>query len=60
MSLKWFHIVFVSLSVILTVWFGLWGLFNHQVVLGAVSLGASVGLVLYGNHFLATVRKFGV
>ena len=60
MSLKWFHVVFISLSVILSVWFGVWGLFNHQVVLGIFSLGASAGLVLYANHFLATVRKFGV
>ena len=60
MSLKWFHIVFISLSVMLSVWFGIWGLFNHQAVLGGLSLGASVGLVLYGNHFLGKVRKLGV
>jgi hypothetical protein len=60
MSLKWFHIVFISLSVVLSVWFGVWGLFNDQVVLGAISLGASAGLVVYGNHFLAKIRKLGV
>lgn len=60
MSLKWFHIVFVSLSVLLSVWFGIWGLFNHEIVLGIVSLGASVGLVVYGNYFLAKLRKLGV
>jgi hypothetical protein len=60
MSLKWFHIVFISLSVLLSVWFGIWGLFNHQIVLGIVSLGASVGLVIYGNYFLGKLRKLGV
>lgn len=60
MSLKWFHVVFISLSMLLSVWFGIWGLFNHQVVLGIVSLGASVGLVIYGNYFLGKVRKLGV
>ena len=60
MSLKWFHIVFISLSVLLSLWFGIWGLFNEQVVLGIVSLGASVGLVLYGNYFRAKARKLGV
>jgi hypothetical protein len=60
MSLKWFHIVFISLSVVLSLWFGLWGLFNDQVVLGVISLGASAGLVVYGNHFLAKIRKLGV
>ena len=51
MSLKWFHIVFISLSVLLSLWFGVWGLFNQQIVLGIVSLGASAGLVVYGNYF---------
>jgi hypothetical protein len=60
MSLKWFHIVFISLSVILSLWFGVWGLFNEQVVLGILSLGASAGLVLYGNHFMDKLRKLGV
>lgn len=60
MSLKWFHIVFISLSVVLSVWFGIWGLFNDQVVLGILALAASAGLVVYGNHFLAKVRKLGV
>ena len=60
MSLKWFHIVFISLSVILSLWFGVWGLFNEQVVLGILSLGASAGLVLYGNHFMGKLRKLGV
>ena len=60
MSLKWFHIVFISLSVILSVWFGVWGLFNNQVPLGVIALAASAGLVVYGNHFLAKIRKLGV
>ena len=60
MSLKWFHIVFVTLSVILSVWFGVWGLFNEQLALGVLSLVASVGLVLYGNRFVAKVRKLDV
>ena len=60
MSLKWFHIVFISLSVILSLWFGVWGLFNRQVALGVVSLAASAGLVLYGNHFMIKLRKLGV
>jgi hypothetical protein len=60
MSLKWFHVVFITLSVLLSLWFGVWGLFNQQIVLGIASLGASVGLVLYGNHFLAKVRKFSL
>jgi hypothetical protein len=60
MSLKWFHIVFVSLSVMLSLWFGIWGLFNEQIALGIVSLAVSAGLVVYGNYFLGKVRKLGV
>ena len=60
MSLKWFHIVFVSLSVVLSLWFGIWGLFNEHIVLGVISLAASAGLVVYGNYFLSKLRKLGV
>ncbi len=60
MSLKWFHIVFITLSVVLSVWFGVWALVNQQIPLGIVSLSASIGLVLYGNYFLAKARKLGV
>ncbi len=60
MSLKWFHIVFITLSMLLSVWFGIWGLFNEQIPLGIVSLAGSAGLVVYGNHFLGKLRKFRV
>ena len=60
MSLKWFHVTFISLSVLLSLWFGIWGLFHRQVVLGLISLAASAGLVVYGNYFLGKVRKLGV
>jgi hypothetical protein len=58
MSLKLFHIVFISLSMVLSLGFGVWGLFNGQVALGGVSLAASAGLVVYGNYFLAKARRF--
>jgi hypothetical protein len=60
MSLKWFHITFITLSMLVSLGFGVWGLFNHQVVLGIASLAASAGLVVYGNYFLGKVRKLGV
>jgi hypothetical protein len=56
---KWFHIVFISLSVLLSLWFGVWGLFNRQIALGIVSLGASVGLGLR-NHFMSKLRKLSM
>ena len=60
MSLKWFHIVFVSLSMLVSLGFGVWGLFHQHVVLGIVSLISSAGLVVYGNYFLGKTRKLGV
>ncbi len=60
MSLKWFHIVFIALSMLLSLGFGVWGLFNQHVVLGVVSMAASAGLVVYGNYFLGKARKLGV
>ena len=53
MSLKWFHIVFISLSMLISVAFGIWGLVNNQVVLGTASLLGSAALCVYGNYFLA-------
>ena len=41
MSLKWFHIVFITLSMLLSLGVGVWGLFNHFVALGLVSLAGS-------------------
>jgi hypothetical protein len=60
MSLKWFHIVFISLSVLVSLGFGLWGLFNQQAVLGVASLLVSAGLCVYGNYFLGKVRRLHV
>ena len=60
MSLKWFHIVFISLSMLVSIAFGVWGLFNQQVTLGIVSLVGSAGLCVYGNYFLGKARRLGV
>ena len=56
MSLKWFHIVFISLSMLVSIAFGVWGLFNHQITLGLISLAGSAALCVYGNYFLGKVR----
>lgn len=60
MSLKWFHIVFVSLSMLVSLGFGVWAFFNQHVLLGVASLGASAGLVVYGNYFIGKARRLGV
>ena len=60
MSLKWFHIVFITLSTLLLIGFGVWGLFNQHVALGIGSLAASAGLCVYGNYFLQKARRLGL
>ena len=60
MSLKWVHIFFISLAVIVAVGFGLWGLLNDYVLLGILSLVVAAGLVVYGKYFLRKARKIGL
>jgi hypothetical protein len=57
MSLKWFHIVFITLSTLTLLGFGVWGLFNQYAVMGVASLAASAALCVYGNYFLQKVRS---
>ena len=60
MSLKWFHIVFIVLSMLVSLGFGVWAVFNQHMMLGVLSLGASAGLVVYANYFVRKARKLGV
>jgi hypothetical protein len=60
MSLKWFHVVFITLSTLLLIGFGVWALFNQRVALGIASLACSAGLCVYGNYFLQKARRMGL
>jgi hypothetical protein len=60
MSLKWFHIVFISLSMLMGIAIGIWGLFNHFIVLGLASLASSAALCVYGTYFLRKAREAGL
>lgn len=65
MSLKAFHIVFITSAVILAVFLGGWCLFEffthtHRIgdlLLGLLSLAGSVGLVVYGRYFLKKLKN---
>lgn len=64
MSLKAFHIVFVSATVLLALGIGVWGL-NHyfqeggnlNLALGAGSLVTAVLLGVYGRFFLKKLKN---
>jgi len=62
MSLKAFHLVFIILSILFSLVFGIWALVNYgtsgrtaELVLGIVSLAGTVGMSIYLIFFL---RKF--
>jgi hypothetical protein len=57
MTLKWFHIVFIALSMLLSIGVGVWGLANNFVALGIASLAGSAALCVYGPYFLKKVRS---
>ena len=62
MSLKAFHLVFIILSIMFTLMFGIWGVVNHgssgktaELVMSILSLIGTVGLSIYLYFFL---KKF--
>lgn len=64
MSLKFFHIVFISLSTLLALGVGGWSIamfcYGHaafHLVLGIFALLAAVGLVLYGRYVLKKLKN---
>ncbi len=60
MTLKWFHIVFITLSTVMALGIGVWGLFSGFPVLGIISLAGSAALCVYGAYFLQKVRRLGL
>jgi hypothetical protein len=63
MSLKAFHVVFVSASILLALGVGVWALNryfqeggNLNLALGAGSLLSAIGLGVYGRYFLKKLK----
>lgn len=63
MSLKAFHIIFVTIAAICCLMFGGWGVLRFRntgesaaLVAGVVSLGATVLLIVYGRWFLRKLK----
>ena len=61
MSLKWFHIFFVTVAVLLCGGFGLWCLAAENAsqyrALGIGSLVVGLGLIVYGIMFLKKMKQ---
>ena len=60
MSLKAFHVFFITFATLITAGFGLWALGpanTSGVWLGWLSLAVAVGLPIYGRWFLVKTRE---
>jgi hypothetical protein len=60
MSLKWFHLVFITVCTLMGVAIGVWALFNHFVALGVGSLASSAALCVYTGYFRQKARTAGL
>jgi hypothetical protein len=67
MSLRFFHILFITLSALMCLVVGLWALDAYRtdgstswVALMVLAFGGGGFLVAYGNRFLRKTRKLGV
>jgi hypothetical protein len=65
-SLKAFHILFIALSVVLAIGFGVWEIVGYmettitsQLVMGLLSFIVAVALILYGIRFLRKLKHVG-
>lgn len=66
MSLKAFHIVFITASILLSFGFGWWLIDSYTVtgnllelIFGVVSGAVGVSLVVYGRYFLRKHKHIG-
>ena len=63
MSLKAFHVVFILVSLMLTIGFGVWAVKQYlshgerlTLAMGIGSFASSLGLIVYGSWFLKKLK----
>ena len=57
MNLKYFHLFFIALSVILAAFVAAWGANNGSILAVCLSAAAAVALIVYGTAFQRKMRK---
>ena len=68
MSLKAIHLVFITASFILSLWFAAWAIQDYlhgsksglNLVLGILSGAGGAALLIYGSRFLDKMRRSGL
>jgi hypothetical protein len=57
MSLKAFHLVFVTLLTTLSFGFAAWAFISGRLLLGAAGIVAAIAVIFYGFYFLKKLKK---
>jgi hypothetical protein len=57
MSLKAFHLIFVTMLTTLSVGFSTWAFFAGKIIFGLLGLVTAALVVVYGVYFLKKLKK---
>lgn len=57
MSLKAFHLIFVTLLTTLSLGFTLWAFFSGKVIFGLLGVVTCALVIVYGIYFLKKLKK---
>ncbi len=57
MDLKWFHLLFISVSIVLVIGVGAWAVRASQWGIGVTALAAGIALIVYERYFVRKTRN---
>jgi hypothetical protein len=57
MSLKAFHLIFVTMLTTLSLGFAAWAFFSGRIIFGVLGLAACALVIFYGVYFLKKLKK---
>jgi hypothetical protein len=57
MNLKYFHLFFIAISVILAAYVAAWGVNNGSMVATCLSIAGAITLIVYGTMFQRKMRR---
>ena len=57
MSLKAFHLIFVTLLTTLSFGFSAWAFFAGKIIFGALGIVTGILVIIYGIYFLKKLKK---
>jgi hypothetical protein len=57
MSLKAFHLIFVTSLTLLSLGFAGWAFANGKIIFGIAGIAAAILVIIYGIYFLKKLKK---